>query len=189
MRPRLDRTEPIRHWGNLANRAQAESGIIHEREPASDLAHAVATGYRVISEYLEQGQNFARALTGDQDVMFGRKPTAAAPRPSPSVQAPESATQPTLRRFILDVRSARPTRSEIELVQAPPSNSLLLAESLRSSSGKSIIDARAITVDAGDGSLAIRIAIRARQRRDLYLGRLIDQRTGATVLRISLQIF
>jgi hypothetical protein len=70
-RPELERSEPIRNWsgmfgepGRSGARGQAapppERGAQHAAEP---IARGVDLGYRVIEQYLQQGQAFARGVS------------------------------------------------------------------------------------------------------------------------------
>lgn len=81
-RPELERSEPIRNWsgmfgvrprnGHRLERAEepgvAQSGAVAAAEPAAaaapsdPVAQGVDLGYRVIEQYLQQGQTFARAV-------------------------------------------------------------------------------------------------------------------------------
>lgn len=64
VRPELDREGPVRHFGGVfADRGQP---------PADPSSRGVELGYRVIEEYLRQGQAFARAV---------RPPSAGSPFP------------------------------------------------------------------------------------------------------------
>ena len=74
-RPEPARTAPIRGgWLNLfaeagereATGSRAEDGS-HEKPPASDpVARAVELGYRVVDDYVRQGQGVARRFTGQR---------------------------------------------------------------------------------------------------------------------------
>lgn len=55
-KPEPGRTQPIRNWGVIFERPG-------QPPPENAVAHGVETGYRVIDEYLRQGQNVARGMS------------------------------------------------------------------------------------------------------------------------------
>ncbi len=61
-RPKLDRTDPVRNWSTMFGGPAASAG---SNGPLSDvIARSVDLGYRVIDEYVRQGQKAAEQLTG-----------------------------------------------------------------------------------------------------------------------------
>jgi hypothetical protein len=61
-RPKLDRTDPVRNWSAMLGSAAASAGA---NGILSDvIARSVDLGYRVIDEYVRQGQKAAEQLTG-----------------------------------------------------------------------------------------------------------------------------
>jgi hypothetical protein len=66
--PRLKRTAPVRHWNGLfgppPDAPSSDGGAppsTDPRPPASGVARGVEMGYRVIDEYMRQGEAFARS--------------------------------------------------------------------------------------------------------------------------------
>jgi len=81
-RPKLERTKPIRTWSTLfqaptvqngAGAAPPEAGVPGVGPPFAD---AVEAGYRVIDEYMRQGQSIARGLNS---MPSGTGPTTDGP--------------------------------------------------------------------------------------------------------------
>jgi len=66
-RPKPERGEPIRNWSATfipdGLRANAKESDSHDPSPS---ARAVDLGYRIVDDYLRQGQNAARVLGGDR---------------------------------------------------------------------------------------------------------------------------
>jgi hypothetical protein len=58
-KPEPERSQPIRNWGVLFSAPQAKGASAPSGDPVS---RGVELGYRVIEEYLRQGQNVARAM-------------------------------------------------------------------------------------------------------------------------------
>ena len=71
-KPKLDRTDPVRNWSAMFGGAAAAAG---GNGALSDvIARSVDLGYRVIDEYVRQGQKAAEQLTGgsaDFEAMTG----------------------------------------------------------------------------------------------------------------------
>jgi hypothetical protein len=63
-RPELEREEPIRHWSSLFGpRAPGDKGGADAAGAATEpVSRGVETGYRVIDEYIREGQDFARRV-------------------------------------------------------------------------------------------------------------------------------
>ena len=60
-RPKVERTDPIRNWSALFGGARtgADTGVLNDV-----VARSVELGYRVVDEYVRQGQKAAARLTG-----------------------------------------------------------------------------------------------------------------------------
>jgi hypothetical protein len=62
-RPEASRTQPIRHWGALFGAPPAPGARPDVApDPADPVVQGVATGYRVIDDYLQRGQSAARSF-------------------------------------------------------------------------------------------------------------------------------
>jgi hypothetical protein len=80
-RPELPRREPIRSWSGVFGSAQPapSSSNGHAAKPATEsVSRGVDVGYRVLDEYLRQGQTFARTIAG-------ARPTGSSQNPGPQL--------------------------------------------------------------------------------------------------------
>src|SRR5688572_28553371 len=60
-KPEPERSQPIRNWGVLFG-APSSTAPGANAPPGDPVSRGVELGYRVIEEYLRQGQNVARAM-------------------------------------------------------------------------------------------------------------------------------
>ena len=97
-RPEPERTQPVRNWSTVfgaPSRTTPPGVPSSTRAPTDPVARGVEAGYRVVDEYLRQGQSVARTMWAPFMAGGNTGPFAAGPPPpSPGVSIPSMPRSP-----------------------------------------------------------------------------------------------
>jgi hypothetical protein len=214
-RPRLDRMGPIRNWSRLLGVPPMDPGRVADGQDAAGLgdvvSRSVELGYRVVDEYIRQGQRAADRLskgayrpedwaadardlaqlmaqyasefagTWFELLQRASAATTSESRPSPEKQPAPSSTPAPGVRVRLSVDSTRPAQVLVELDPHATGGRLVVHALHASEAWKPRLREVEFRLDGPDESPTLHVTIPPHQPPGSYEGLIVDEATNRPV--------
>jgi hypothetical protein len=220
-RPPLPRTNPIRTWTSLFGGSTPEAPTTGAAPPAdlgNVIARSVELAYRVMDDYVQQGQRAAERIAGRAygpdawvtdaqdvtarvaryasdvmglwlDAFDGARPAAA---PTAAAPPPSNGAPAPARNgapwIVIEVAAAQPAAVTLDLRPGAAAGTLIVHALRDADVDKPPLRDVAVEPSPGDGPARVRVRVPPGQPAGTYHGLIVDEATNRPVGSVSVRL-